>query len=461
MRRWGNILLHAGFFFLCFAQIPLLVGQAVLESPFFGLLMLAVLLPLALVLALIPGKIGGKARKDVPVERTSRGNDPDPDRHLRSAALPLPERRAFPLRATVSFLTVLAIVAVFLILPLPILSHLAWYMRLLLGVVYGGILLTATYCLSGTRVDEAHLALIGMILYAVSGIVIYFADLQIMNQMLLLFGGAFLVAAGLTLNNRSLRVGSVTEEGKRPSAMLRRRNRVILLVFGVILAIVACFDQIRYWTVRAARAILAFIWAIIDFLTSLAFPDSTGGSGDGGSPDSMGGLPGGEPAAFWQYMEYVAYVIVIAIVIVLLYFMLRKILRNLIKFYHILEARFKLLAGGLGEDYQDEQESLLNWGEVQKDMGAALRKRLNRLFAREKKWEQMNASEQVRFVVRGLYRRVRGVSLSTLTIREAISHLPVGSADPEQVAKLYDKARYSNEIPSPEEAERLRKETAK
>ena len=92
-------------------------------------------------------------------------------------------------------------------------------------------------------------------------------------------------------------------------------------------------------------------------------------------------------------------------------------------------------------------------------MGDDLRKRIRRLTAREKKWEQMDARERVRFIVRSLYRKTPDSgSLSALTIHEAMKTVSTGEAKPEELAGLYDTARYSQREPDSEMVERIRKE---
>ncbi len=113
----------------------------------------------------------------------------------------------------------------------------------------------------------------------------------------------------------------------------------------------------------------------------------------------------------------------------------------------------------MSEDYRDEQESLLDWGEARREMSEGFRKRLARLTRREKKWEQMDERERVRFVVRSMYRRTpERESLRCMTIHEAATHLRTGQADPAEVAELYDQARYGGNVPDMARVERLKKE---
>ena len=109
----------------------------------------------------------------------------------------------------------------------------------------------------------------------------------------------------------------------------------------------------------------------------------------------------------------------------------------------------------MGEDYSDEQESLLDWGEMQRDVGAALKKRVNSLFARDKKWEAMDAREKARHIVRVLYRRAK-LKPDGRTLRETLPELRTD--DPQAVADAYELARYADREPDAAALEKLRRD---
>ena len=71
----------------------------------------------------------------------------------------------------------------------------------------------------------------------------------------------------------------------------------------------------------------------------------------------------------------------------------------------------------------------------------------------------MDARERVRFVVRSLYRKSpEGGNLRALTVHEALNMMKTGQAQPEELANAYDQARYGQNEPDMQTAERLRKE---
>ena len=101
----------------------------------------------------------------------------------------------------------------------------------------------------------------------------------------------------------------------------------------------------------------------------------------------------------------------------------------------------------------------MDWGEMGKSLRDEWTRRMKKLTEREKKWEQMNPREKIRFLVRGMYKKAgEQAGLSSLTIHEAAPQLPRGGASAAQVAQLYDQARYSPLDPTEQQADQLRKD---
>ncbi len=460
MRKLFSYLRNATFFLLCYAAVPLLAGEFLLDDCIPLLIMQAALLPITFLLALLPGKIGGGARKsDTMVVRTSRGGDPDPDRALRNEALPMPEKKAFPLRAVVCLLGMLGVLAAVFFLPVESVRTLNLLNRSLMSVIMAIMLPLALRVVVAS--DDASHITAGIILYAVAGIVAYFTRDAALERWLLICGLGFLLMTAFSLNNQSMARGASVREGVRPPASMRRRNRIMLIVVAAVGAIVLYFDKIRQVTIDAAQWLVLKIWEIIMFLSNLGAGGEVqqGAGGGGGDQDLMGALPPGESSAFWKAMEKVAIVASVIIAAVALFFFLRMIGRRLMRLIKRLIEKMKQFTQAVGEEYKDEQESLFDWGETKKELGDSLKKRIARLTFREKKWELMDARERVRYIVRSLYRKSPDAdSLRALTVHEALQSVKTGQAQPEELARLYDQARYSQREPDMHEAERLRKE---
>ena len=462
MRRALNGLKNAAFFLLCYAQIPLVAGHFLMNDCIPLLIVQAALLPVSFLISLLPGRVGGQQKnKDDMVVRASRGNDPDPDRVLRNEALPEAPRRAFPLRVFVCMLGALGVLAGVFFLPIDAVRNLNLLNRIVVSLIMAAMLPLAVKVVA-VNADNANSVTAGMILYVCAGIIAYFTKDSVLEQWLLICGAAFLVLTGFAVNNMSMAKGASVREGVRPPAGMRRKNRALLAGFAVVACAVVYFDQIRQKVVGAVQWIGMKLWEIIMYLANLGAGEEAAvgdSGGPGGDMDLMGMFGGAETGAFWKYTEKFMYVVAIIGGGAVLIWFLVQVYKLLARLTRKLLARLKKFTESVGEEYQDEQESLFDWGETKKELGEGFRKRLERLMKREKKWEQMDARERVRFIVRSLYRRSpENGRLSSLTVHEALRSVRTGQAKPEELANLYDTARYSEREPDLETAERIRKE---
>ncbi len=303
MRRLVKVLANAGFFLLSFAQIPLMAGYWLLGdcAPAMGLM--AALLPVAFLLSLVPGRIGGIRKTEAPVARASRGADPDPDRALRSEALPLPQRRTFPLRAFICLLVCMVVMAA--VFVLPGFKEIWWGKRLVMGVILAAMLPLALKVAALGEGDFGGVAA-AVILYVLAGIAGYVEGSDLLNRWLTGFGLAFVVCAGVVMNGQSMAAGTAARAGVRPPTGMRRRNRMLLVMIGAVGALILYFDQIRTASIRAFRGAASAVWQAFVWLSNLLLGGGETpieGAASGGEADMMAGLPAGEAGAFWKLME--------------------------------------------------------------------------------------------------------------------------------------------------------------
>ena len=462
MRRVLNGLRNAAFFLLCYAQVPMLAGHFLLSDPLPLLLVQMALLPVSFLISLVPGHVGGGAKKEKheAVRQVRRGNDPDPDKGLRNEALPEEQRRAFPLRALVCLIGMIGILTGVFFLPVEAVAEMPLWNRIVMSVLMAAMLPLAVKVIALNSSNTVSVT-VGMLLYIFAGATAYYTKDAALEKLLLLCGTAFLVLTGFVVNNLSMAKGASVREGVRPPAGMRRKNRVLLVLFGAVAVVVVYFDVIRQKTIDAVSWIGVKLWRFLLWITNLLYGGdaSVSGGGGGGGGMDMSAFGPAESGAFWEHAELLLYILaIIAGGAVVFWFLVQvyRLVRNLIR---KLIAHLKKFAESVGEEYQDEQESLFDWGETKKELGDNLRKRLQKLTAREKKWDQMDARERVRFIVRSLYRKsADSGNLSSLTVHEALKTVGTGEANPEELAGLYDTARYSQKEPDPGMAERIRKE---
>ncbi|MBO4298908.1 MAG: hypothetical protein J5998_08900, partial [Clostridia bacterium] len=434
MKRVLRKLLEALYFLLCYGPIPLIVGYAVADNGFPLLIVSAMMVPIAFLISLLPGYVGGAQKKqDVFVERTASHGDPDPDRSLRrDTHEDVAKRRPrFPLRAFVCVVLMLAAAVVLFFGLAPDASEIAGDADVVRKGVWTSVrelgaqrepITRAVECLvavlmlpaalwfttSGASTDTRNV-LAGVIIYCVGGISAVFVRNDTLNLLLGLGGSAFIAVALWLMNDRAMHLGAASRAGVKPPATMRRRNRALLIGVMAISALVAGFSWLEEKVAWLAAAVARGIGWILLWIGEHFGSDQAAGGGGGGSGDMDLSALGEntEPSKFWEAMTYVAYVIAAVVLLILLYLAARRIGRGLRSLYKKFTAWLGRFAQTVGEDYRDEQESLLDWGEVQREMGESLRKRFAALFQRDKKWDDMNGRERARALVRALYRRAK------------------------------------------------------
>ena len=460
MKRIVRKLLEAIYFLLCFGPIPLIVGYVVAGEGFQLLFVSAAMVPVAFLISLLPGHVGGGEKpREVFVERTASHGDPDPDRNLRRDTHEDTAKRrvSLPLRA-IACVVVMAASAVYLMAgSLPLFAGQELLTRGVMTIVAVLMLPAALrFCTTALSTDT-HNAIFGVAVYAVAGVAALVIRSDSLNALLAASGSVFLAASLWIMNDRAMHTGAASRVGVRPPETMRRRNRMLLIGLMVFAGLIACFNWLKEKVTWLAGEAVKWLWTIIMWIMDHLYPgqDVSGGNSGGGGMDFSGLGGDTEPSPFWEAMTYVAYVFAAVILVFLLFLLFRRIGQLLKELYKKISAYLSRFAQTVGEDYRDEQESLFDWGEVQRDVGEAFRKRVSALFARDKKWEDMNARERARYIVRVLYRRAK-LKPDGRTLRETLPELKTGN--PQAVADAYELARYADREPDAGTLEALRKD---
>ena len=365
MKRIVRKLLEAAYFLLCFGPIPLIVGYAVARDGFPVLIVSALMVPVAFIVSLLPGRVGGREKKqDVFVERTAAHGDPDPDRNLRRDTHEEEARRrvSLPLRAVVCVVLMLAAAVALFSGMVPWYGELELLTRAVVSIVPVLMLPAALrFCTTASSTDTYNIA-IGATVYGIAGIAAFIIKLDILNVLLVVCGSVFLAVSLWIMNDRAMHTGAASRAGVRPPAAMRRRNRVLLTGLMVFAALVACFDWLKEKTVWLAQKVGIILWKVIIWITDHLYPggETSGGAGGGGGMD-LSGLVDKDagPARFWEIATYFAYVLAAVVLIVLLFLLFRRVGQLVRGLYRRLRAYLGRFAQAVGEDYRDEQESLL------------------------------------------------------------------------------------------------------
>lgn len=295
---------------------------------------------------------------------------------------------------------------------------------------------------------DPRLMIAGAIMHVVAPLVIRFSGVDMAQSALMWTGLSYFIMCPFAMNNASVREGmSLRGRGGRPIKRISRANRVMVGVMLAIALTIANAGAIRDAAQRAGEFIMYWVGQLIMWIMNLFAGDESMGGGGGGAPGDMGlGGEATEPSWFALLMEQVMKYFVVVLLAAVAVFVLWKLIKLMRKLAARISDWAKRFAQGVKEDYLEEREQLMDWGEVRGEMMDAVREALKRFTVREKKWSDMDARERVRYCMRQLYRR-RGAGiggLECLSARQALGEMGLNEHDRQELGDIYDAARYSD-----------------
>lgn len=257
--------------------------------------------------------------------------------------------------------------------------------------------------------------------------------------LMLAFTRVYTVWLIFALNLESLREGA--GGGRAPSGPMVLKNLAASLGWVCLFLLLTHLPAVLQ-AVRAAWAALRnAAGAVFAFLSGL-FPPLQGGAGPGGA----GSLPlmptdSQPPSPFMQLLERILRGICQVLIIMALAGLLFLAFKGLRRAFRALAARFRAYMNGLNAGFDDQVESLLDWGEIRRGIRGGAQKGRRR--PEKVRWDRLSPREQVRRSYQAYLRRHPDIPESR-TARQTLQ-------DPAQ-ADIYDAARYSTREITPEEA---------
>ena len=342
---------------------------------------------------------------------------------------------AMGMEAAAGFYVLCPINPLALLLLLPMLLLLFMFVREMAG--------------AASEIWSPNYLIIGVILHIVGQLLARIELLSAVRGELSVLFSCYLIAC-LFLVNRYALMTSMGTRGGLPSKLLGQNRRAISWMIGLALVLgnLQAFGRLLEAVYVAIRD--AAVW-LFNFVLGL-FPISTTQGNEPGrqADEGMGALEVAEPSAFWQVMEKIAMALAIlvgtALVAWMLYILFMRVKRLVM---HLLE-RLRAYSRAIGEDYSDQSESLFSFDKSIENIREKWRQRPKRR-PKPPAWERLNPREKVRTAY-ALWKRGKQDIAPSLTAREALKD--------EALAGIYEKARYSEEPVSQEEAEKMRKDTA-
>lgn len=176
------------------------------------------------------------------------------------------------------------------------------------------------------------------------------------------------------------------------------------------------------------------------------------GEGLGGGPAGGGGMmplpEESQPTSpVWLFLEKILKIVCAALIALVLLGLIYLLGKALLRGAKALSARLRAYMNAVSAGYDDQVESLLDWGEIRRSM-TQRREKKKKTQEERVPWERLSPRQQVRRSYQAYLRRHPDIPDSR-TARQAL-------ADPRQ-ADIYEAARYSTHDITPQQAQDFRK----
>lgn len=250
---------------------------------------------------------------------------------------------------------------------------------------------------------------------------------------------AFLLLVLLSMNRTTMSGASLGRQQVPPS--MRRQNVIITLSILGIALLIAAIPAITRFAERVFTLILRCIGAVIAWLAGLLEDDTLSmGAGPSGGGDMMPYVEYQEPSLLAVLLEKIAMVLALIAFMLILMFCARAVVRLILRLIRRIQAHLARYMTAAAQDYVDE---ITDTREESGARSGSLLDRFMRFLPTDE--SKLSPAGRIRHRYRLLIRRNPGWPQS----RTARENLPDSSAT------LYERARYSGEALSGEEADQF------
>ncbi|MBR5231565.1 MAG: hypothetical protein IKW00_04890 [Clostridia bacterium] len=327
------------------------------------------------------------------------------------------------------------------------------YTAILPSLCCAGMLCLHLFALCSGTQDEYPPTIwyVGFFIHAVALFLLRAKPLAPAGSVLKPVSCAFFVFSLFILNEMALNYGMAGD--KQPSPLMRLRNRIRTGVLAAVLMGAVYVKSLAAFIQKTTDYVLLLVRKIIDFLASL-YTQSAETGGGGGSPDlSALGEGAPEQPAFWAVLEQILRYAALALAFALALLILHKFIQVLRKVFRFLMEQLRRYSNRVNNAYEDTLESLLDWGEVKRSV-FTLHRRQRPPKPAPVQWNTLSPRETVRMSYKVTRSKVRsaedGQTARQVLLQEKFSP---------QAADLYDKARYSSQEISEDDARRMKQIT--
>ena len=286
---------------------------------------------------------------------------------------------------------------------------------------------------------------VGLVIYVAAQVLVNVDEQQIYpNEIRVLLALGFVGFAALMLlwMNRSSLNDAMNGRGAVPTAMRRKNVLMTMGMLAVVLAISAMPAMVRAVR-RLWDALMMCIGTLLHWLGMLMAVEQTGGGMEGGGMSGFPAAETAEPGWLAVIMQKVFTALAAILVAAAVVFALRVLWRKLKKLAALLAQLLREYVAVATEDYEDEVADTREDGERSRAAG------WRRPSMRRADERRMSPAERIRYRYRLLQARHAEWTTSS-TARENL---------PDETASIYERARYSGQDVTAQDAERFAEQT--
>ncbi|MFC4404943.1 hypothetical protein [Gracilibacillus xinjiangensis] len=266
-------------------------------------------------------------------------------------------------------------------------------------------------------------------------------------------GLVFIITMLIVTNQAHLQKESLTKEKKHhTSREMKRINYAYLLFTIVFVFLLTNFQVIQSFLYHSVRSVIQAIVSFVELFSNEEPPME-----ELPQQNNQPMLPTeefSEPSRFAEIMEQVTIIFGILLVILaailmlsLLFKKVRRLVKKVILFiWNALKQVFTTSRfNQLDSEYMDEKENLFNWKNWRNEKQTEIKDRLQSIFGRKTKYDQLSTEDKVRFLYREITRELRKQDKwkESMTAHEV---LDISGQELDSLEEMYDHVRYGQEL---------------
>lgn len=259
----------------------------------------------------------------------------------------------------------------------------------------------------------------------------------------------YLVLSVLLINRKSVRDNAGGQAGR-----MMRGNQALAWGFAAVLTLAVFFRPLQSAVWNGLRGLIAAMLSLFDGKPSSSQTVTSGRPADQLDFSALGGQDRTMPPWLETLGNVLLYAVTVVALIALAAFLVWALWKGLRQLRAALVRWLHSFGSTAGEDYSEESEQLMTAQSMTRQLRDDMKRRARRLFTPPPRWSALTPVQRVRAVYQHLLEQQKRVAPTAvnLTPEELCARAEKDAA----FARLYDRARYSDQPVDGQEAEAFR-----